>query len=61
MKPSAEMLEASSFGPLSPEGGSLRDKGAFRIQNYKFRIQNSELAGAWNYGLGLYKILTLNS
>jgi hypothetical protein len=46
MKPSADMLEAF-FGPLTPKGGSLRDKGEFRIKNYKFRIQNSELAGAW--------------
>ncbi len=56
MKPSAEMLEAFSFGPLSPEGGILLDKGEFRIQNYKFRIQNSELADAWSGGNKIKKI-----
>jgi len=47
MKPSAEMLEAFFFSPLTPEGGILRDKGAFRIQNYKFKIINSKFKIGW--------------
>jgi hypothetical protein len=40
MKPSAEMLEAFSFGPLSPEGASsgTRAHSEFKIINSKFRI-----------------------